>query len=266
MSQLPTGEQFMTVENSSLLGYVLIISGVAVGILAYAIYLILREGKSGTSSTANEKDAKSENGSPFQSDVSSQTKASLSTPLAQNDIDILIDTPISHHEADDPMAADLEKKGAPMPEKQDLIEVATILREVDTGNLIIRVEGTNYTNVDDLMDSSHWSRIERLSSDLAGWLKSTEIIESFSRTSSSDPKPLDNKPAAPKSMVEEINQILERRLKTEDIDRKAIKILENLDGSVKVYIGLDSYPIDEVPFEDVRALIREAVSEWEESR
>jgi len=255
----------MIVDNSSLLGYVLIISGVAIGILAYAIYLILREGKSRTSSTDIEKGDKSEIGSPSQSEVNSQTNGSLSTPVAQNDVDILIDTPISHNEADTLISPELEKNGAPMPEKQDCTTVATILREVDTGNLIIRADDTDYRNVDDLMDSIHWSRIERLSSDLTEWLKSKRIKESASRAPSFDPKPLDKEPAAPKSMVEEINQILERRLKTEDTDRKAIKIIEMLDGSIKVYVGVDSYPIDEVPFEDVRALIREAVSEWEES-
>jgi hypothetical protein len=172
---------------------------------------------------------------------------------------------MSQEEVIPSMASNLNEVESPIPDKQELKTVATVLREVDTGNLIIRVDDMEYVKPEELMDSNHWSRIERLSSDLKEWLESTELQTSPFKTSS-DLKTGDNQSATPKSMVEEINLILERKLRTEDVDRKAIKIIEMLDGSVKVYIGVDSYPIDEVPFEDVRQLIREAVSEWEGSR
>jgi hypothetical protein len=256
----------MNIESSSLLGYVFIISGIALGILAYAIYLNLREAKSNISDTELPKDSVQNDVSTVQPESVDTTNQSLSATPVEHHNDIPIEASMNQDEKDTPMPAELENGLSPKPDKQDLAEVATILREVDTGNLIIRVGSSEYTNIKDLMDSKHWSRIERLSSDLAEWLKSSQFELSPSRAPSSDSKPLDDTFTAPKSMVEEINEILERKIKTEDVDRKAIKLIEMLDGTIKVYIGVDSYPIDEVPFEDVRALIRESVSEWEGSR
>jgi hypothetical protein len=256
----------MNIENSSLLGYVFIISGVALCILAYAIYLNLREPKSKTSAMELPKDSFQNDVSTTQPESSDITNQSPSTTTVEQQDELPIEISMSQEEKDPPMPAELENDLSPKPDKQDLTEAATILREVDTGNLIIRVGSSEYTNVNDLMDSKHWSRIERLSSDLAEWLKSSKFELSPSRAPSSDSKPLDDSSTASKSMVEEINEILERKIKTEDVDRKAIKIIEMLDGTIKVYVGVDSYPIDEVPFEDVRALIRESVAEWEGSR
>lgn len=256
----------MTVENSSLLGYVLIISGIAIGILAYAIYLNLRDAKSLSPAPEVEQNSQVDQDSSLQMEFDHQSDQVNPGLLTDTEDEVIIDTPITHEKTASLAQQENEENGVPMPEKQDLTPVATILREVDTGNIIVQVDNNEYANVEDLKDSTHWSRIERLSLDLAEWLKETRTNEASTKFSSPAPKPVENKSDAPQSMVEEINQILDRKLKTEDVDRKAIKIIEMLDGTVKVYVGVDSYPIDEVPFEDVRALIQEAVSEWEGSR
>jgi hypothetical protein len=256
----------MNVEYSSVLGYVFIIGGIAVGILAYAIYLNIRDAKSGKTNLISTQDSNVDGATPVDAEDDIQITDVMSEPPIEIAEDILIERLQFPTEAKSPRPKEMDLNGAPMPEKQELTPVATILREVDTGNLILRVGSKEYANVEELMDSTHWSRIDRLSSDLAKWLEPPKEISILSKPSSPDPKPLESKTKAPQSMVEEINDILERKLRIEDVNHKAIKIIEMLDGSVKVYIGVDSYPIDEVPFEDVRALIREAVSEWEESR
>jgi hypothetical protein len=256
----------MNAEYSSLLGYVFIIGGAAVGILAYVVYINIRDANSTNDTQRANQNQKDELITPESHENDISTPFVLSDTSTETEEEFLIETPDFLSEAKSPEPKEIVLNGAPMPEKQELTQVATILREVDTGNLVLRVGDREYATVEDLMESTYWTRIERLASDLAKWLEPPKEISILSRPTSPDSKPVETKTKTPQSMVEEINDILERKLRTEDIDQKAIKIIEMLDGSVKVYVGVDSYPIDEVPFEDVRALIREAVSEWEESR
>jgi hypothetical protein len=70
----------------------------------------------------------------------------------------------------------------------------------------------------------------------------------------------------PVSMIEAINAILDRQLaKTEGAPR-AIRLVPDPSGGVRVLLGVKSYPLDEVPDESIKSLIRQAVAEWEESQ
>jgi hypothetical protein len=252
----------MTPEHSSLLGYLFIVGGIAIAILAYVISLNLREDRTEkVPERKGEVFEKEEGDASFEQGVSFQDAPMIESPLSSTSMEepilteeILVDVP--------------EKKitGVDMPQEQELVSVVTILRELDSGNLILRIGEKNYTDFEALSDSPHLSRILRLSTDLEQWLKPSQVTE---RSSSRAPRPskaIETEPLQSRSMVDEINEILERRLKTEPGKRKAIKLVEMQDGGVNVYIGVDSYSIDEVPFEDVRVLIREAVSEWEQRR
>lgn len=266
LSQMPTGEPHMTPENSSLLGYVFIIIGIGLGIIAYAIYLNLRTDKSVTRLGVSMNNPQIESIVPVPTHVVTPINSSESEEPNRPETG---EPPEKFEDESPEIDLQLSKTnntGASMPEYQELASVATFLREVDTGNLIIRIGETDYSDVEALKNSPHWNRMERLSLDLAEWLIAPQRSRSILKTAAPPPKSINKEVAAPLSMVEEINQILEEKLKSESAERKAIKIIEGLDGSVKVYVGVESYPIDEVPFEDVRELIRQAVAEWEESR
>jgi len=256
----------MTPENPSYLGYIFIIGAIALAILAYAIYLNLREDKS-----KMESKGKSE-----KLEAGMENSRSQEIPLPAESI--LIETPFSpvvesNHAPKEETAAEFQKKiletassGVDMPQEQELVSVVTILREIDSGKIILRIGETDYKSLDELKHSPHFSRIMRLSTDLDHWLKPAQGFWSRAEKVVSQSKGIEMEPFSPKSMVDEINEILERRLREEPGKRKAIKLVEMLDGGVNVLIGVDSYPIDEVPFEDVRNIIREAVSEWEQRR
>jgi hypothetical protein len=256
----------MTPENPSVLGYVFIIGGIALAILAYWIYINLREDKAKVHSKTMVKNS------------NAQTDSSPFEGVAVLSDEPLMETPDpSFFDKDPPptegiknlsqiQSSQKESTGENMPKQQELVSVVNILREIDTGNLILRIGGKDYTRFEDLKDSPHLSRILRLSTDLDQWLKPAAIPGRKKDRSVTRSKAPATDSFTPRSMVEEINEILERKLEEESGEKKAIKLVEMPDGGVNVYIGVDSYPIDEVPFEHVQKIIRQAVSEWEQKR
>lgn len=78
------------------------------------------------------------------------------------------------------------------------------------------------------------------------------------------PPPPTAAPTAPKSIVEQIDAILQERIAGTPLESRGIRLLEAPDGSVTVLVGLNRYQgIAEVPDEDIRAAIRSATEEWE---
>jgi len=75
------------------------------------------------------------------------------------------------------------------------------------------------------------------------------------------------RPAAapqPKTIVQQIDEVLQKRLAGTPLGTRNIHLAEGLGGSVEVWIGLQKYKgIDEVPDPEVVAAIRAAISEWE---
>ena len=78
------------------------------------------------------------------------------------------------------------------------------------------------------------------------------------------PAKKDEEVVKPLSIVGQIDSILQKRLAGSPLAGHGIKLQESRDGAVEVYIGTQKFPgIDEVPDETVKAAIRAAVSEWE---
>lgn len=78
------------------------------------------------------------------------------------------------------------------------------------------------------------------------------------------PPPPNPAPNAPKSIVEQIDAILQERIAGTPLESRGIRLLEAPDGSVIVLVGLNRYQgVAEVPDEDIRAAIRAATEEWE---
>ena len=77
----------------------------------------------------------------------------------------------------------------------------------------------------------------------------------------------DDKPKAPPasmSMVAQINEILQTRIVNTKFAEQGITLMELPSSGVNVYVGLNRYDgIDAVPDEEIKAVIRAAIAEWE---
>jgi hypothetical protein len=69
------------------------------------------------------------------------------------------------------------------------------------------------------------------------------------------------------SVVDEVNAILQKKLHGSPLAGKGIHLMENHNKEIRFWVGLNSYnDVDEIPEEDIRQIIDEAVREWEQSR
>ncbi len=172
------------------------------------------------------------------------------------------------HEVPDAAAAPLEaaedQPPAPVPAgapPDRMIPVATLLRDEVTGGLVVRVGEREYRSAAELLTSRDRQRIEYTLGDLNRWFS----LSPAKPTEREPPKPAAPETARrPLTMVQQINQILERKLRDLPEARRAVRLVESSSGSVRVYVGVDAYDsIDEVPDPEIRRLIQEAVAEWE---
>ena len=152
-----------------------------------------------------------------------------------------------------------EQAGKPdfEPQAGPRIPIATLLRDDVTGQLIVKVGDTEYHNPDDLRASDDWPRVEFAASDLQTW-----IIQD----APSQPRvELEPEPVAPKptSMIEQINVILQEKIESSGRSHLGVRLVESPSGAARVLIGVQSYDLADVPDEDIRQLIQEAVAIWE---
>ncbi len=70
-------------------------------------------------------------------------------------------------------------------------------------------------------------------------------------------------PPRPKTMVEQIDEILAEQIKGTPLENRGLRILQN-DVGVTVWVGLDHYDgIDSVTDPEIKAAVRRAVETWE---
>ena len=63
-------------------------------------------------------------------------------------------------------------------------------------------------------------------------------------------------------MIEEINEILEKKCEGGEAPM-GLRLFEGPEGTVRVYIGVNSYEVDDVPDKKIQSVIKSAVAEWE---
>ncbi len=71
-------------------------------------------------------------------------------------------------------------------------------------------------------------------------------------------------PTTPKTMVGQIDYILQERIADTPLAKRGIKLEESPGGGVAVVVGIKRYPgLGDVPDEEVQTVIRAAIAEWE---
>ena len=69
------------------------------------------------------------------------------------------------------------------------------------------------------------------------------------------------------SVVDEVNDILQRKLHGSPMAGKGIYLMENHNKEIRFWVGLESYnDVSEIPDPEIRKLIDDAVKEWEQNR
>jgi hypothetical protein len=264
----------MTSDNSLIIGVVLI--GIAL-ILAFLAYYILTSGRGEEEIEEDEGDTAEpdtvtpeleategelDEPPPSQEEEAVSVEVDLETSSPQAEVSpepsVDADAPGQETTQDElePEATQLELPKA----DRSMVPVATLLRDEVTGELIVRVGDCEYTTADELKTSEDWNRVEYAASDLTKWLTSTAPNERILR------KEHEQIPQQPPSMIEQINEILKQQLAESPEENKAVRLIEGPGGAVRVFVGVHSYAIDEVPDPEVQRVIREAVAAWEENQ
>ena len=265
----------MTLDNRLLFGIVLICFGLALAALAYIVFTSRNsedENEEGTEEggvpesqmpepetikiKADETSIKK--GAKPDRPPTMEPEATLRQPTSQPEPRSI--EPEPHQDTPSPTPAKLSPKPEPHIEGQRRVTIATLLREEVTGELVVQVGDREYLNVSDLVSSVDMTRVEYAAADLAKW---------FSKTPHEQPAPeLKEEPVVekPQGMIEQINAILKEKLTDPTGSSAAVRLIEDPGGAIRVLVGVNSYNLDDVPDDEVKALIREAVNAWEESQ
>ena len=150
---------------------------------------------------------------------------------------------------------------APGAERR-LLPVVTILRDEVSGELALQVGNRTYRSQDELKASADWTRVDYAARDLARWLQVRDV-PTRQAEERRDGATVGGVTGGGGTMIEQINRILEGKLADQPASSRAVRLVEGPGGTVRVYIGVQSFNLDEVPDPAIRSTIREAVAEWE---
>jgi hypothetical protein len=244
-------------DDQLMLGILLIIVGIAIGLIAVAVVLNRRENRIARLETNHQELSDSEEEEP-----AAEIDEDMLAPEADEDEPAPeADEDRPAPEADEDEASEdsdevveAEEIEAPTPRERQL--VAEIYREEVTGKLIVRAGGQEYLDVGQIESEADRRRLAYAASDLSDWFQGEFEFGGRSAAASSA-----QQSASSDRMLEEISAILQRSLAgTPD---RGIRLIPDAVAGVKVLIGVKSYEIDDVPDDEIKNLIRQAVAEWE---
>jgi len=266
----------MNPGNQLVIGIILIATGLALAILGYVIFtnreqrdedLDAGEGPSDGVETPEEE----ETGEMSTEESDSDDDVSLPpwvVPHEEDEEEPAADEPIDDvpPESEPPESTESEVVVPPVDSivsdgeaAQRSIDIATIARDEVSGELIIRVGEKTFHSPASLRNAPEWTRVQYAAQDLMAWISSTETEQEKADREQETA-------AKPKSMIQQINDILQEEIEGSGVVHRGIRLMETADGAVKVLLGVQSYALDEVPDEAVQALIRKAVSIWEDQQ
>lgn len=229
-------------DDQLVIGILLIIVGIAIGLIAVAVVLNRREDQ-----LAAELDPETED--TVDDAAPESDEQDPVTELDEGEPDSEIDEGEPSEEADVG-----EEQAPPAPLERQLI--AEIYREEVTGKLIVRAGDQEYLDGKQIENEADRRRLAYAASDLSDWFQG-EFEYGGRSAAASSPQQAESSD----QMLEEINEILQRSLaSTPD---RGVRLFPDGVGGVKVMIGVKSYEVEDVPDDEIKDLIRQAVAEWE---
>ena len=191
----------------------------------------------------------------------------------------------------------LRRESSPQPASRKVVlsdeqDDLRIWREGKNESLVIEIEGASYHRKSDL-DAEQSRRLTSLINELRAFMRApapqpvpppaaqteslkpavTQPAGEEKRTSlnpfqiftrSLKPREKSGSDGMDKSIVAQIDEILQDSLEGTDFAEQGISLIAGPDQGMVIEVGLDRYTdIDSVPDEQVRSLIRQAVSDWE---
>lgn len=248
-------------SNQLIVGIILIVAGIALALLAYAFILNRREPEA------------QEEGRPAEQ---AKVEEPETEPVAPEALPAWAKRPEAAVEAaavepppPAPPAQPPPAPAPPVPEAQPVaaatlppsrrtLAVATLLRDEISGNLLVLVGDREYATADELRGSRDYTRVERAAADLAQWLGAPAVRECGTERAAKD-----DLPKKPTSMIEQINEILQHKVMEVFGSTRGIRLVAGPGGALRVYFGLQSYALEDIPDEQIKRMMREAVAEWE---
>jgi len=192
------------------------------------------------------------------------------------------------------------KKKAPANDRRDLVELFRLHRDRNSKAMVIEAGGKYFKSRSEL-SVNQVDQLSVLLGELLAWLGKPELtqrsaqaqqvktpqqaqengsmpvqiseVENKERSILLDPvgtllsavaADVPKTATQPLSIAAQIDEILQSRLKESGLGDRPIRLLEQPETGVSVLVGTEQYSsIDEIPDEQVQALIRQSVSEWE---
>jgi type IV secretory pathway VirB10-like protein len=248
-------------DNQLIIGVILIVVGIALALLAYAFILNRRDQEREPQAAPEDgPEAAEAEEAPLQAGTppawAIPPAAAAQTPVTPAPPPVVAPPPAPPTVTAAPPSPQVPEPARLAPSRRTLA-VATLMRDEVTGKLLVLVGGREYSTADELRASRDFSRVEYAAADLVKWLGVTTVRERVAERVATDEV---KKPA---SMIEQINDILQRKMAEASGTSRGVRLLEGAGGSLRVFIGLQSYTLEDVPDDDVKRMIREAVAEWE---
>lgn len=288
-------------DQQLMLGILLIIVGVAIGLIAVAVILNRRgesadeaAGESAEGSSASAEDATNGSDSEAASEAEAledesqtptgETDGAGATAADEADHDDESESAADSAEPEAELAtapADLEPEMSSAEAQPQTTEVAepadtpepppgtlsadTLLGELHrdpvTGAVVIRHQEREFRSAAEITEHPQHQQLASAATDLSAWFQ--QATEKPARAAKPG-KPKAPSPAPSTSgMVQAIDAILQRSLENSPAANRGVRLTQDASGGVKVLIGVKSYEVDQVPDDEIRRLIRQAVAEWE---
>jgi len=239
-------------DQQLLVGVLLIIVGLAIGLIAVALVLNRRAAREEQAAQAPEQVEAAEAAQP-------ELDHRVATASGEGPAPDMVAPPSAPPPSSESAPLSIQPSAATAAPAQRTL-VAEIYRDERSGGLIVRSAGREYRALSLIEDEQLRMDLTILATDLSG--RSSEGV----RTTAPPSEPRTPPRPGSRSMLEGINSILQRALADAGNKAKGVQLIPDAAGGVKVLIGLKSYALDEVPDEEIRRLIRESVAEWEASQ
>jgi len=148
-------------------------------------------------------------------------------------------------------------------------KVATIRRHEVSGGIILQVGERYYQNLDELKASPDWSHVLQVYTDLSSWFGHISPAAAAQPIPEKSPRRARTNKTQPDytqqpTMIGQINAILQEKARDSSDPNLSVRLMAGLTGDIRVLIGVHSYSMEEIPNPEIKALIRQCVTEWEQ--